>query len=396
MKKPQKGNVAHERTRELLPAVRYLNPLSCGSMRAHLSWSRRQPRQYSSNMLRALTMAFRHRKHWLGIVYSALCAPMAASEAQRTGVEHMHAHWATYPALTAEYVAKLCGVGSSFTAHAHDIFANGFALQQKAASVDAIITISEFNAQYIGARIDSADRKKIHIIPSGVETCLTTPLSRHCLFEKSEITLTCVGTLEDKKGQSYLIAALRDVSLAHPEVRLRLVGDGPDRQLIESCIAQYGLQSIVTLRGWCTQSEVRQELERSDIFVLPSVVAKDGRMEGIPVALMEAMSAGVPVITSNISGIPELVRHEETGLLVPERDSQALGASISRLIEDTELYRRLSYAGQQEVIHRYDLKVNVSRLSALFAEIIGVQREGRPRTDGGSPANLFSGPSSSE
>jgi glycosyltransferase involved in cell wall biosynthesis len=148
-----------------------------------------------------------------------------------------------------------------------------------------------------------------------------------------------------------------------------LVGDGELRAELERRIAREGLSDVVELRGALPHQEIPAVLAGATAMVLPSVTSRDGQMEGIPVALMEAMAAGVPVVSTRLSGIPELVRDGETGLLVPERDAPALADAMERLAGDPALGARLAAAARRAVADEFDRERNVARLVELFASV---------------------------
>ena len=148
---------------------------------------------------------------------------------------------------------------------------------------------------------------------------------------------------------------------------LRLVGDGPDRPALEQAIAAAGLQDRVVLAGPRTREEVAADLASSDVLVAPSVPTKQGRREGIPVVLMEAMSSGLPVVASGISGIPELVDDGWNGLLVPPGDPAALARALRRLALSASLRRRLGAEGRRTVERGFDVERSADELVRRFA-----------------------------
>jgi glycosyltransferase involved in cell wall biosynthesis len=155
---------------------------------------------------------------------------------------------------------------------------------------------------------------------------------------------------------------------SHPNIRLRLVGDGPDREGLERAIAANDLGRYVTLEGSVNQDEIRAYYRQADIFVLPSFA------EGIPVVLMEAMAMEIPCVSTFVAGIPELIRNEVDGILVSPSDDRALAGAIKRLIEEPDLRRRLGEAGRRRVVEKYDLDRNITHLAEIFADRIGGHR----------------------
>jgi glycosyltransferase involved in cell wall biosynthesis len=180
------------------------------------------------------------------------------------------------------------------------------------------------------------------------------------------LTVICVGTLHEVKGQAYLVDACRLLAEEGVPVACTLVGDGQDRSALQRQIAAAGLEGRVTLLGRRTRAEVAELVLSADVLVAPSVPTARGKREGIPVALMEGMSGGVPVVASDISGIPELVEHEATGLLVPPRDARAIADALRRLHDDSSLRRRLGLAGREKVVREFDVRKSAAALARHF------------------------------
>jgi colanic acid/amylovoran biosynthesis glycosyltransferase len=179
-------------------------------------------------------------------------------------------------------------------------------------------------------------------------------------------TFVCVASLRPYKGHAVLLDACRLLRDRGVRARVLLVGDGELRRRLAARIAREGLSGRVELLGARPHEEIPELLAAATAMVLPSVRARDGQMEGIPVALMEAMAAGVPVIATRLSGIPELVADGETGLLVPERDPAALAGAMERLAGDPVLGAQLAAAARDAVAARFDRTRNVAALQALL------------------------------
>jgi glycosyltransferase involved in cell wall biosynthesis len=179
-------------------------------------------------------------------------------------------------------------------------------------------------------------------------------------------TLVCVGTLHEVKGQEYLVEACRHLAARGIPFRCELVGDGPDRRKLARQALAAGISDRVSFRGSLTREEVREALRAADVVLAPSVPTANGRREGIPVALMEAMASGRPVVASRLSGIPELVADGESGLLVEPRDAEGLARAVERLLGDEGLRRRLGAAGRTKVEREFDLRRCAISLVARF------------------------------
>jgi glycosyltransferase involved in cell wall biosynthesis len=181
----------------------------------------------------------------------------------------------------------------------------------------------------------------------------------------------CVGTLHEVKGQAHLLRACRQLHDADGLGRCTLVGEGPDRAALARLADELGLGERVVFAGACPSDVVAAHLRDADALVAPSVPTRQGKREGIPVVLMEAMATGVPVVASRLSGIPELVEHDRSGLLVPPGDADALAGALLRLRDDADLVARLVAGGRAAVEDEFDLDRNVERLAALLRASAG-------------------------
>ena len=174
--------------------------------------------------------------------------------------------------------------------------------------------------------------------------------------------ILCVGRLSPAKGQQLLIEAVARLRNMGRPVSLDIVGGGVNMAVLQSLVQQHGLAEVVTLSGPINQDRILEHYQRADCFAMASFA------EGVPVVLMEAMSMQIPCVTSHITGIPELITHEENGLLTPPSNVDGLVEQLDRLIADPALARRLGEAARTQVQQHYDLQGNVAKLAAIFAE----------------------------
>ncbi|CAG0938719.1 partial N-acetyl-alpha-D-glucosaminyl L-malate synthase, partial [Candidatus Brocadiaceae bacterium] len=277
----------------------------------------------------------------------------AASVMRREGIEHIHAHYATHPALAAWIINCLTGIPYSVTVHAHDIFVRREMLATKLRNASFVVAISEFNREYLARSVGSWVREKTHVIHCGIRP--TDYISRAFTYSREQrFEILNVASLQPYKGQTYLIdacALLRDRGISF---RCRIVGGGENRQLLERQIAQFKLEDQVELLGPLPQESVASILPTAHCYVQPSIVTPSGKMEGIPVAIMEAMAVGLPVVATSISGIPEIVRSGETGWLVPPADAKALADALAGMSENLEPSRLLAQAGRALVLKEFN------------------------------------------
>ena len=355
---------SHPEAAPLARRTHYADLASPATLAAQVHWLRREPRAY----LRAWWRALRGNATSPGFLVRAMAVvPLAARfarEMQRLGVGHVHAHWATHPALTANVIHQLTGLPYSFTAHAHDIYIDRSMLEEKIRDASFVVTISDFNRAMLGDLYGPWAAAKTSVIRCGVDLTAFTP--RPPREHGSPFTVSCIAGLREKKGQIHLVDAIGILRSEGLDVRCLLVGDGELRGIIEARVAELGLQDLVILMGHRSRAQVSDTLKASDTMVLPSVTTDDGDMEGIPVALMEALATAVPVVASSLSGIPELVEDGRTGLLVPERDAAAIAAAIRRIHDDREGAARMAEAGRERVLAAYDLERNTGELRRLL------------------------------
>jgi colanic acid/amylovoran biosynthesis glycosyltransferase len=283
-------------------------------------------------------------------------------------VQHVHAHFASHPAAAGFIIRRLVGIPYSFTAHGSDLHRDRHMLREKVAEAAFVAAISEYNKELIIAECRGNYRQKVHVVHCGVDTEVFRARSHETPYEKGSkpFMILCVGTLHEVKGQAYLIEACRQLQEKRFKFECHFVGDGPDKETLTKLVEQAGLSDKIRFHGRLTRDEIARLLLDADVLAAPSVPTSDGRREGIPVVLMEAMGSGVPVIGSDLSGIPELVNDQLTGLLVPPRDATALENALERYIKDQDLRRRLGQAGREKVLEEFDLNDNAARLALYF------------------------------
>jgi colanic acid/amylovoran biosynthesis glycosyltransferase len=276
--------------------------------------------------------------------------------------DHIHAHWATYPSTAAMLIAKRLGVRFSFTSHAHDIFVNDHLIADKLRRAAFAVTISEFNRRWLSRRYASAQPRRLEVIHCGLPIEEYRPMP----VEREHGLIVAVGRLDQIKGFRHLVDACSELRARGTSFRCCIVGEGPLRDELESQIAGLNLSRHCVLLGALPQHEVRAVVQRAAVFVLPSVVTPRGDRDGIPVALMEAMALGTPVVSTPVSGIPELVEDGVTGLLVTPGDAQALADRIDRLLHDWTAAATLTSRARGRIESDFDVEKEADRLLQLF------------------------------
>lgn len=286
------------------------------------------------------------------------------AEAEAARIDHIHAHFATSPTTFALFLHLLTGIPFSFTGHAADIYRNPVALVTKLRHAAGIVAISAYNLRYYRSLVSELKAEKI--IHCGIDPAAFPFRERRA--GGTPLTLLAVGRAVPKKGFRYLIEALALLDEAGIAWRCDLVGDGPLLEEHRALAERLGLERL-RLRGPLQQPEVRRLLQNADAFVLPCIVAADGDRDGIPVALMEAMATGCPVVTTRVSGIPELVDDGRSGLLVEPGSANALAAALQRLVTEPGLAPALSRGGRDKVLREFNLEDSAQQLRAFFERL---------------------------
>lgn len=346
-----------------------------------LYWLRRAPLHYLSTVAIAIVGNVRSPKF---LARALMAVPMAVSFARaidQSEASHVHAHWATHSGLGAWVIGRLTGLPYSITAHAHDLWVDQTMLRPKLADAAAVVTISENNRRFIADRYGDEMAAGVEVIRCGVDTRRLVPsdaTESETGFEvdggfevtgereAGPIRLLTVASLEERKGHTVVLDACCRLADRGVDVQATFIGEGEHRPVIEAVRGRLQLEDVVELAGARDSDGVRKALGQADVFVLASITLANGKGEGIPVALMEAMASGLPVVSTDQAGIAELVIDGETGLLVPEGDAAALADAIARLADDPELRQRLASAGRSFVERHHDMTTNVARLIEVF------------------------------
>jgi glycosyltransferase involved in cell wall biosynthesis len=324
-----------------------------------------RPARYLSALTFAIRIGRFHPKETLYSLAYFAEAVVAGAWMLRRGATHFHSHFSTTAGLL---ITKLFPLSMSMTIHGPEEFVDpaGALLPEKIRASAFICAISYFAQSQMMQLVPHELWDRFEITPLGIDPSEYEPAP----FRESPkpFEVCCVGRLTPFKAQHILIESVHRLIKEGRNVRLRLVGDGPDRAGLEARIAALGLRSCIFVEGWKNQSEVRELYRRADAFALASSA------EGVPVVLMEAMAMQIPCVATRITGIPELIRDGVDGLLVTPSDPDELAAAIARLMDDVVLRQNLAQAGRIRVQEKYNLHTNVAKLAAVFERRLGVFR----------------------
>ena len=301
-------------------------------------------------------LALRSRRDWW-LVRLALQLTVRTLKERTT---HLHAHYADRSAQVAMWVSRFTGIPFTFTTHGYDIFFEPpVNFRQLASEAGRIVCVSRYNAAYIASTFQ-VEPSKLIVVRCGIYLD-DFPFVRHERASQSRsIAVLNVGRLVLEKGQRDLIDAVGLMRMASLDVQLVIVGDGPLGPELKAQAASLGVSEYVLFIGVRSASEIRHLLLESDVFVLPSV------SESVGIAVVEAMASGVPVIATDVKGVPELVEHQVTGLLCRAADPMALAKSIQWLIENPTETHRMTIAARRRVEAEFDRRRCTDQLLALW------------------------------
>ncbi len=364
----QQQELIHHEARPWLARAHAVPWLSLDLVKSNVVRLMRRPQPYLSLFLRALWENIRSPKF---LVRTLLLFPRAvwmADRFQEEGINHIHAHYATHPALVAWLINQLTGISYSITVHAHDIFVEKPMLATKLQDSVFVSAISEFNRQYLVNLFGPWVQQKTQIVRCGIDPAFYGSQNRDEVAAPEQLEIISIGSLQPYKGHVYLVRACVELQKRGIPFRCRIVGGGDLYPILERLIRENHLEESVELLGPRTQDEVSELLRTANCYVQPSVITSSGKMEGIPVALMEAMASGLPVVATCISGIPELVRNGDTGWLVPPEDVTAIADALSQIYSGPAEARRRATSGKKWVLDEFELSLNARRLASLFAQ----------------------------
>jgi glycosyltransferase involved in cell wall biosynthesis len=363
--KDPKDEPVHADAKQVRAKIQYLSlrrhwkPILEGNVRTLRRW----PGAYLHTLLWVL---LRPRPRW-GLLRNFLQAGYLADLLAGQPVGHLHAHFASAPATVAMLVHHLTRIPYTFTAHAKDIYFDRqpALLRSKMRHAQAVVTISEYNRRHLRSLLEPVARSKVHCIYNGADLSQYKPRSSGEKQNGVSMILS-VARLIEKKGLDDLIRAAHILRQRGRAFCIEIIGSGPLRQALEVRAAELGVADSVKFLGARPQEFVREAYERAALFALPCVVSEGGDRDGIPTVLLEAMASEVPVVSTTVSGIPELVESGHDGLLVPPGNPAMLADALDRLLLDPNLRRNLGRAGRTKVRERFSINRSAAQLVKLF------------------------------
>jgi glycosyltransferase involved in cell wall biosynthesis len=345
---------------------------------SHWRLLKARPATYARTLLAAIRLAFKHhqgswRQPETAFIKEFLQAGYIAQQVLATGsIRHLHAHFCHSATTVAMFASQLCGLPFSFTAHAKDIYVRalnpGDLLQTKLRRAKFVVTCTKANQAHLASL--GVKETPIYAIYHGLDTRQFAPRFT-VAEERATPLLLSVGRLVEKKGFPFLIEACRLLKDKGYRFQCQIIGGaGPCEPQVVSLIHELELEDAVTLRPAVTQEELWMIYRQATLFTLPCQIVENDDRDGIPNVLVEAMAVGLPVVSTNISGIPELIEHGVSGLLAPQKDARALADAIAELLDSPALRQKLGAAAREKVCRLFDAESNVLELHRLFLECL--------------------------
>lgn len=369
--------LAHPAVTELKAPVTYFPAAWSAKIwavaQAHADLTLAVPARYLHALGLALWWSVRSRQP-LSVWKQFLRSGYVAVGCRRHHVQHLHAHFANAPATVARLVSVLCNIPYSFTTHAKDLYLTPQQLmRRRVGSASFVLTCTRYNLEHLRSFLPARDWAKLHLVYHGVD--LTAfPFQSDAVQDAASTDnannalplILSVGRLVPKKGFSDLISACLLLQLRGISFRCLIVGAGPLRGELEAQIDRLCLKDVVTLSGAMAHNRLIELYGRAKVFCLAPHVSENGDRDGIPNVLGEAMAAGVPVVSTSVSGIPELIEDDRTGLLVGPRDPAALADALQRLLGDRVLRQNLAVAARRAIEYGFECWETAKTVQSLL------------------------------
>lgn len=338
----------------------YADPIfSLKIIMAHLYFIFRSPFEYFSLLIK--NKIFGGKKiFWEGVYYAKVIDGLQ--------IKHIHAHFAWNSTDCARMVKRLTGIPFSFTAHARDIYVETDYFKEKLEDAKFVITCVQHNKDYMVRHYGDEFEDKINVVYHGVDIDKFNPQDRQ---EKSKIDiLSITQALSEKKGLDYLIEAIFLLKNRGFSVNCQIIGKGKNSSRLDDLVNDLGVRDYIKLVKPLRQEKLVEFYQNSKIFVLPCIIARDGDRDGIPNVLAEAMAMEIPVISTKLPNIAELIEDGKDGILVPERNARVLADTIEKLLSDAGKRKKMEKNAREKVTKEFDAKEHIKKLAALFDKLI--------------------------
>jgi colanic acid/amylovoran biosynthesis glycosyltransferase len=370
LKRSTEKMVQNEALPFLARTVYPLAPLNPFLWWLHLILLFTSPRKYLTTLSLFFRCNFTNQTVRLKSLMVFFLSPAFIRATRKESIEHLHAHFATYPALLAFIINRFNNVSFSVTAHAHDIYVNMDILRLVVNDVSTLFTISDFNKCLILQNIGDMHGQKVQVLHCGVDVSkFPFQSQKRKVTRKDALRLLSIGRLSGIKGFQFLLSGLKYLQDEGVNFHCEIIGDGPLKNSLLTQTSQLGIDSRVSFLGSKTSDVIPRYLKNTDVFVLACSYDSLEGHDGIPVVFMEAMALGVPVIGTRLSGIPELIRNEETGLCVEVNDPLSIKNAIFSLLDNPDKASEMRKAARKLIEEDY----NIQKISQELRDYFTVQ-----------------------
>ncbi len=303
-------------------------------------------------------------KNWMMVPHAIYLSEVF----QRDGVPHVHCHWATYPATVAMLVKQWCGIPYSVTAHAYDIHMMPWMLPAKLEAADFFVTCADYNRRYLASMVAPQVSRRIVLNYHGTNLQRFQPGPRR---PGKDFRVVSVGWFKEYKGFHFIVDAIARLVQQGIDASLHLAGDGPQKGYLVEQAKRLGISDRVVFHGYLDHDRLLSLYRDCDVYAMGSIeMTNFGRQDVIPNVIAEAMAVGLPIVSTRMGGIPELVEDGVSGIMVPQRDPTALAAALARIAGDPELAARLRSAAHARVADIWDRNKNLEALARVFDQRI--------------------------
>ena len=271
----------------------------------------------------------------------------------------IHSHFSFQHINLVCIINQITRIPYTFTAHAADIFIDpNRDIKKWATKAKKVITISKFNKEYMNKKL-GIPRKKIDLITCGINLKKIKPIKK---YKQNPFRIISISRLIEKKGYPYLIKACKILKERKIKFICEIKGDGPERMKLKKLIQNFGLKDDIKLDGALTHNKTLEFIKKGSVFVLPCIKAKNNDIDGIPTVLMEAMAMAIPVISTKITGIPELIDNKINGIIVPSKNSTALAEAIIKIKNNKKFTEKIRKKSREKIIEKFNIDKNINKL----------------------------------
>lgn len=352
-----------------LPQLRYYKPYSISNLIAHLFYIFHSPKAYFEIIKKIIFSLFSDSKLALKKMKHLHLGASLAYISRHIKSNHIHAHFASQPASVAAIIAALSSRTYSISAHAHDIYVNDKMLKEKLEKAAFVITCTKYNKSYLDNLFSNVD---IYHIYHGIQLS-DWPYKLRAIDSHKPIKILSIGRLVKKKGLHYLIGAIAMLK-NKIDIECLIVGDGTELEhLISYAAYRNVIQQIKFLQSQ-PQEALVSLYHSHDIFVLPCIVDDNGDRDGLPNVILEALATGIPVITTGISAISELIINNKNGLIVSPKDEIAIANAIIKLVEDKSLYASIAKEARASLTKNFDICDSTDIIYDIFEKNLGANK----------------------